>query len=162
MPSGLRNGCGAFSAADPGGHSRGSAGQPASRPPARHIPMPPFCNTPHYSSSRLRVSGSQPLSELRSLRSLRPLPSPSSSSLRSDSLSPGPSPCPCPGVDRSARGWLPETTQHMTIRSPMADPGASEFRSGGGCYSEAEGRQGHTPFRAPASSGGPGGTPHGG
>ena len=54
----------------------------------------------------LPCRGARPLSELRSLRSLRPLPTPSSSSLRSDSLSPGPSPCPCPGVDRSSRGWL--------------------------------------------------------
>ncbi|MBR5924733.1 MAG: PLP-dependent aminotransferase family protein [Bacteroidales bacterium] len=38
-----------------------------------------------------------PLAELRSLCSLRPLPSQAT----------GPSPCPCPGVDRSARGSFP-------------------------------------------------------
>ena len=36
---------------------------------------------------------------LRSLRSLRPLPTSSSSSLRDNLLPSGPSPCPCPGVD---------------------------------------------------------------
>ena len=36
---------------------------------------------------------------LRSLRSLRPLPSSSASSLRDNLLPKGPSPCPCPGVD---------------------------------------------------------------
>ena len=41
-------------------------------------------------------TGVQPPEELRSLRSLRPLPS-----------AMGPSPCPCPGVDRSSGGRLP-------------------------------------------------------
>ena len=41
------------------------------------------------------ATGRLSLSELRSLRSLRPLPS-----------AMGPSPCPCPGVDTSSRGSL--------------------------------------------------------
>ncbi|MCR5560460.1 MAG: hypothetical protein K6F58_01410 [Bacteroidales bacterium] len=45
-------------------------------------------------------AGSQAPSELRSLRSLRPLPSSSAPSQSDDLLSTGPSPCPCPGVDR--------------------------------------------------------------
>jgi len=40
--------------------------------------------------------------ELRSLRSLRPLPLSTSSSLRDNSHPTGPSPCPCPGVDTPA------------------------------------------------------------
>ena len=58
MPSGLQNGCGAFLAADPTIFSRRSAGQTASEQPVWHIPTLPFYNTQHYSSSRLRVSGS--------------------------------------------------------------------------------------------------------
>ena len=47
-----------------------------------------------------RFAGVVVSKELRSLRSLRPLPLSSSSSLRDNSLPTGPSPCPCPGVDR--------------------------------------------------------------
>ena len=97
--------------------------------------------------------GVQPLSELRSLRS--------------DSLSPGSTPCPCPGVDRSSRGWLPETTEHMTIHKYMRILArAIQVRWGTSRPEDAIRRpkadRSHTPFRAPASSGGPGGTPHGG
>ena len=53
--------------------------------------------------SRLRAVRLQVLAELRSLRSLRPLPQSTSSSLCDNSYLAGPSPCPCPGVDTSAR-----------------------------------------------------------
>ena len=64
MPSCLQNGCGTFSTADPTIFSRRSAGQTASEQPVWHIPMLPFRNTSHYSSSKMRVSGSQPLEDL--------------------------------------------------------------------------------------------------
>ena len=47
-----------------------------------------------------------PSAELRSLRSLRPLPMSSSSSLRDNLLPSGPSPFPCPGVGKSASWQL--------------------------------------------------------
>ena len=62
--------------------------------------------------------GVQPLAELRSLRSLRPLPS-----------SMGPSPCPCPGVDTSARGWLPapQFVQCCPEASAMLAPAMARY-----------------------------------
>ena len=49
---------------------------------------------------------------LRSLRSLRPLPSSSASSLRDNLLPKGPSPCPCPGVDTPSGAWPPCPAPH--------------------------------------------------
>ena len=49
---------------------------------------------------------------LRSLRSLRPLPSSSASSLRDNLLPKGPSPCPCPGVDTPSGAWPPRPAPH--------------------------------------------------
>ena len=49
---------------------------------------------------------------LRSLRSLRPLPSSSASSLRDNLLPKGPSPCPCPGVDTPSGAWSPRPAPH--------------------------------------------------
>jgi len=45
-----------------------------------------------------------PAAELRSLRSLRPLPLSPASQLRRNLYPTGPSPCPCPGVDTPAAG----------------------------------------------------------
>ena len=49
---------------------------------------------------------------LRSLRSLRPLPSSSASSLRDNLLPKGPSPCPCPGVDTPSGACPPCPAPH--------------------------------------------------
>ena len=49
---------------------------------------------------------------LRSLRSLRPLPSSSASSLRDNLLPKGPSPCPCPGVDTPSGAYPPRPAPH--------------------------------------------------
>ena len=49
---------------------------------------------------------------LRSLRSLRPLPSSSASSLRDNLLPKGPSPCPCPGVDTPSGACPPRPAPH--------------------------------------------------
>ena len=49
---------------------------------------------------------------LRSLRSLRPLPSSSASSLRDNLLPKGPSPCPCPGVDTPSGAWPSRPAPH--------------------------------------------------
>ena len=49
---------------------------------------------------------------LRSLRSLRPLPSSSASSLRDNLLPKGPSPCPCLGVDTPSGAWPPRPAPH--------------------------------------------------
>jgi len=63
-------------------------------------------------ASKPEVEGS---GELRSLRSLRPLPTSAASSL-CDNLHPsGPSPCPCPGVDRPPE---PSTSSSPASSSP--------------------------------------------
>ena len=51
--------------------------------------------------------GCQQWAGLRSLRSLRPLPTSTASTLREDLYPSGPSPCPCPGVDTPARRRIP-------------------------------------------------------
>ena len=58
-----------------------------------------------------RAEGQAP-EGLRSLRSLRPLPSSSVSSLRDNLLPKGPSPCPCPGVDTPSGAWPPRPAPH--------------------------------------------------
>ena len=58
-----------------------------------------------------RAEGQAP-EGLRSLRSLRPLPSSSASSLRDNLLPKGPSPCPCPGVDTPSGAWPPRPAPH--------------------------------------------------
>ena len=58
-----------------------------------------------------RAEGQAP-EGLRSLRSLRPLPSSSASSLRDNLLPKGPSPCPCPGVDTLSGACPPRPAPH--------------------------------------------------
>ena len=60
---------------------------------------------------------------LRSLRSLRPLPSSSASSLRDNLLPKGPSPCPCPGVDTPSGPGLPAQLPTMAIIPPGQNAG---------------------------------------
>ena len=60
---------------------------------------------------------------LRSLRSLRPLPSSSASSLRDNLLPKGPSPCPCPGVDTPSGAWPPALLPTMAIIPPGQNAG---------------------------------------
>ena len=60
---------------------------------------------------------------LRSLRSLRPLPSSSASSLRDNLLPKGPSPCPCPGVDTPSGPGLPALLPTMAIIPPGQNAG---------------------------------------
>ena len=52
-------------------------------------------------------AGCQQRAGLRSLRSLRPLPTSTASALRANLYPSGPSPCPCPGVDTPARRRIP-------------------------------------------------------
>ena len=154
-------GCGAFSAADPGGYSQGSAGQPASQPPVRHFPMLPFRNSPHYSYSRLRVSGSQPLEDLST-------PGQGQGEVPGDSESERSEDDDGDGRGRSerserssSRGWAPrhDDSQRKKKKSPAGIPGESGFRYGGGQAGISRKWQDHTPFRASASSGSLRGTP---
>ena len=64
---------------------------------------------------------------LRSLRSLRPLPSSSASSLRDNLLPKGPSPCPCPGVDTPSGPGLPALLPTMAIIPPGQNAGMVIF-----------------------------------
>ena len=69
-----------------------------------------------------RAEGQAP-EGLRSLRSLRPLPSSSASSLRDNLLPKGPSPCPCPGVDTPSGPGLPALLPTMAIILPGQNAG---------------------------------------
>ena len=74
---------------------------------------------------------------LRSLRSLRPLPSSSASSLRDNLLPKGPSPCPCPGVDTPSGAWPSALLPTMAIIPPGQNAGMVIFLmnvvAAGGC-----------------------------
>ena len=82
-----------------------------------------------------RAEGQAP-EELRSLRSLRPLPSSSASSLRDNLLPKGPSPCPCPGVDTPSGAWPPRPAPHDGNHPSGSKRGdgnlSDECRCGGG------------------------------
>ena len=65
------------------------------------------------------AAGSQSPSGLRSLRSLRPLPSSSASSLRDNLLPQGPSPCPCPGVDTPSGVCSPLASQPYSYAAAL-------------------------------------------
>lgn len=73
-----------------------------------------------------RAEGQAP-EGLRSLRSLRPLPSSSASSLRDNLLPKGPSPCPCPGVDTPSGPGLPALLPTMAIIPPGQNAGMVIF-----------------------------------
>ncbi len=60
---------------------------------------------------------------LRSLRSLRPLPTSTASALRGDLYPSGPSPCPCPGVDTPARRRIPPAPAHPVCKTALSAPG---------------------------------------
>ena len=67
-------------------------------------------------------AGCQQRAGLRSLRSLRPLPTSTASPLCGNLYPSGPSPCPCPGVDTPARCRIPPSPALPVCKKPLSAP----------------------------------------
>ena len=68
-------------------------------------------------------AGCQQRAGLRSLRSLRPLPTSTASALRANLYPSGPSPCPCPWVDTPARRRILPSSALPCAKRPLLPPG---------------------------------------
>ncbi len=87
----------------------------------------PVCKTA-LSAPRDRFTGVLPAvcqqrAGLRSLRSLRPLPTSTASPLCANLYPSGPSPCPCPGVDTPARRRIPPAPAPPVCKTASLPPG---------------------------------------
>ncbi len=85
------------------------------------------------SCTRVRITGVLPAvcqqrAGLRSLRSLRPLPTSTASPLRGNLYPSGPSPCPCPWVDTPARRRIPPSPVPPVCKTALPAPGTSSPR----------------------------------
>ena len=103
----------------------------ASRPAASRRSAPPASlsrvqnglSCPRDRVTDVLPAGCQQRAGLRSLRSLRPLPTSTASALRANLYPSGPSPCPCPGVDTPARRRILPSSALPCAKRPLLPPG---------------------------------------